>query len=249
MYGARSHLQCVCVCVCVTAQQQYAHRETQRRKHLRASQRHMGSWKERVRQSALETKPSLPASLALCSRWLLTCPAVVPRVTDLQIKPYDAIFAPAPATTRGQATVLSVDEKVGTEGPCVIRSTSTALCAIPMPASSVRQSREQSSKREQTAPAASPLSKPFMTVRLVSFQRLHVRAANAIAVEQGGNLLYGSGRSVVIRNIADPNQAELFTEHAKDVTVAKVCEISPCASVALCRSACAGGCVFVRIRG
>jgi hypothetical protein len=204
-----------------------------------------------VRQSALESKLSLSASLALCSRWLLTCPAGVPRVTDLQIKPYDAIFAPAPATTRGQATVLSVDDKVGTEAPCVIRSTSTALCAMPTPAGSVgrRQPREQSSKREQTAPAASPVSKPFLTVRLVSFQRLHVRAANALAVEQGGNLLYGSGRSVVIRNIADPNQAELFTEHAKDVTVAKVCVLLPCASVALCRSACAGGCVFVRIRG
>ena len=29
--------------------------------------------------------------------------------------PYDAIFAPAPATTRGQATVISVDEKVQTD--------------------------------------------------------------------------------------------------------------------------------------
>ena len=62
--------------------------------------------------------------------------------------PYDAIFAPAPSTTRGQSTVIAVDEK-------------------------------------------------------------------------GGNLLYGSGRSVVIRSIADPLKAELFTEHAKDVTVAK----------------------------
>ena len=149
-------------------------------------------------------------------------------MADLQIKPYDAMFAPAPATTRGQATVLAVDEKVGTEAPCVFRSASTTLCAMPLQAGSVgrRQPREQSSKREQTAPAASPVSTPFLTARLVSFQRLHVRAANAIAVEQGGNLLYGSGRSVVIRNIADPNQAELFTEHAKDVTVAKVCDLA-----------------------
>ena len=29
-----------------------------------------------------------------------------------QIMPYDAIFAPAPATTRGMPTVISVDEKV-----------------------------------------------------------------------------------------------------------------------------------------
>ena len=48
--------------------------------------------------------------------------------------PYDAIFAPAPSTTRGQSTVIAVDEK-------------------------------------------------------------------------GGNLLYGSGRSVVIRSIADPLKA------------------------------------------
>ena len=59
------------------------------------------------------------------------------------------IFAPAPATTRGQATVITADEKTG-------------------------------------------------------------------------KLLYGSGRSVVIRSIADPLKAELFTEHSKDVTVARV---------------------------
>ena len=29
-------------------------------------------------------------------------------------------------------------------------------------------------------------------------------------------------RSVVIRSIADPLKAELFTEHAKDVTIARV---------------------------
>ncbi len=34
--------------------------------------------------------------------------------------------------------------------------------------------------------------------------------------------MYGSGRSVVIRSIADPLKAELYSEHAKDVTVAKM---------------------------
>eukprot|EP00288_Rhodomonas_lens_P006698 CAMPEP_0177727662 /NCGR_PEP_ID=MMETSP0484_2-20121128/20445_1 /TAXON_ID=354590 /ORGANISM="Rhodomonas lens, Strain RHODO" /LENGTH=603 /DNA_ID=CAMNT_0019240339 /DNA_START=48 /DNA_END=1859 /DNA_ORIENTATION=- len=63
--------------------------------------------------------------------------------------PYDTIFAATPGTTRGQATVLSVDAK-------------------------------------------------------------------------GEKLLYGSGRSVVIRSIADPLKAELYSEHAKEVTVAKM---------------------------
>jgi hypothetical protein len=66
-----------------------------------------------------------------------------------EFQPFDSIFAPAPATTRGQATVITADEK-------------------------------------------------------------------------NGRLFYGSGRSVVIRSIADPLKAELFTEHAKDVTIARV---------------------------
>lgn len=42
------------------------------------------------------------------------------------------------------------------------------------------------------------------------------------ADEKTGKLFYGSGRSVVIRSIADPLKAELFTEHSKDVTIARV---------------------------
>jgi hypothetical protein len=38
---------------------------------------------------------------------------------------------------------------------------------------------------------------------------------------QGQKLVYGCGRAVVLRSIADPLQAELYTEHQKDVTVAK----------------------------
>lgn len=78
-------------------------------------------------------------------------------------QPFDSIFAPAPATTRGQATVITADEK-------------------------------------------------------------------------SDRLFYGSGRSVVIRSIADPLKAELFTEHAKDVTIARVNVCAAARSWRACRS-------------
>jgi len=38
---------------------------------------------------------------------------------------------------------------------------------------------------------------------------------------KGEKLFYGCGRSVIIRSVSNPLSAEVFTEHAKDVTVAK----------------------------
>mmetsp|Transcript_45263 Transcript_45263/g.107941 ORF Transcript_45263/g.107941 Transcript_45263/m.107941 type:complete len:609 (+) Transcript_45263:50-1876(+) len=44
-----------------------------------------------------------------------------------------------------------------------------------------------------------------------------------MSVDTAGKLLvYGSGRTVVLRDLSDPLKAELWTSHAKDVTVAKV---------------------------
>jgi WD40 repeat protein len=40
--------------------------------------------------------------------------------------------------------------------------------------------------------------------------------------QQGENLAYGCGRIVFIRGVKDPLKVTLFSEHAKDVTVAKI---------------------------
>ncbi len=57
---------------------------------------------------------------------------------------------------------------------------------------------------------------------------------------QGEKIVYGCGRTVIIRGVLNPLCAELFTEHPKDVTVAK---ISP--SGFYCASGDAGGLVKI----
>jgi WD40 repeat protein len=57
---------------------------------------------------------------------------------------------------------------------------------------------------------------------------------------QGEKLVYGCGRTVIIRGVQNPLSAELYTEHPKDVTVAK---ISP--SGFYCASGDAGGLVKI----
>jgi hypothetical protein len=58
-----------------------------------------------------------------------------------------------------------------------------------------------------------------------------------VRVAQGELLLYGSGRTVVIRKLSDPLQAELWTGHAKDVTV-QPCTPSARARRAVARDGC-----------
>lgn len=53
-----------------------------------------------------------------------------------------------------------------------------------------------------------------------SFFSLHTFLNLGLSL-QGQKLVYGCGKAVVIRSIADPLQAELYTEHQKDVTVAR----------------------------
>jgi len=105
-------------------------------------------------------------------------------------------------------------------------------------------SARRSARKPQT-PSASKRGRgsPCAEARAGRFSRpARARARpNTLAAAQGGNLLYGSGRSVVIRSIADPNKAELFIEHAKDVTVAKVRRARPCVSVRVHRQGCARG--------
>jgi WD40 repeat protein len=60
------------------------------------------------------------------------------------------------------------------------------------------------------------------------------------SVLQGEKLVYGCGRTVIIRGVQNPLSAELYTEHPKDVTVAK---ISP--SGFYCASGDAGGLVKI----